>query len=75
MPQEDAQLLRVLNDYDIEREGKIRWTSIASQMNNRNAKQVRERWLNHLRPDLIKGEWSHTEEIVLFELQGTLGNK
>jgi hypothetical protein len=70
-----VKLLKILSEYDIEKEGKIKWTSIAAQFRNRNSKQIRERWLNHLRPDLRKGEWSDREEKVLFELQCELGNK
>ena len=67
--------MEILSDYDLEREGKIKWKSISTHIRTRNSKQVRERWLNHLRPDLTKGKWSDTEEVALFELQSKLGNK
>jgi hypothetical protein len=51
------------------------WKAIASQLQNRNSKQVRERWLNYLRPDLKKGDWTEEEELMLFELQASMGNK
>jgi transcription factor MYB, plant len=64
-----------VSDFKPEKDGRIRWKAIASQIQNRNAKQVRERWLNHLRPDMKKGDWTEEEELILFELQGSMGNK
>ena len=34
------------------------WVSIGEAMKQRNGKQCRERWLNHLSPDIRKGVWS-----------------
>lgn len=36
--------------------------------------QCRERWLNHLDPNLKKGEWSKEEDAILLEAQAKWGN-
>lgn len=44
-------------------------------MKQRNGKQCRERWLNHLSPDIRKGVWSEEEERTLKEAHARLGNQ
>lgn len=44
-------------------------------MKQRNGKQCRERWLNHLSPDIRKGVWSAEEEATLKEAHARLGNQ
>lgn len=41
----------------------------------RSAKQCRERWHNHLDPDIKKEPISHEEEIQIFKLHQKYGNK
>lgn len=55
--------------------GAQRWSTIAKQVSGRAGKQCRERWFNHLCPDILKGEWSASEEWVLFLAHSVLGNK
>jgi hypothetical protein len=43
-------------------------------MENRNGKQCRERWLNHLNSGIRKGLWSEAEEGMLVEAHKRLGN-
>jgi hypothetical protein len=40
----------------------------------RNSKQCRERYSQHLTPDVNKQPWSAKEEQLLFRLQATIGN-
>ena len=47
--------------------GHKRWSHIAQLINGRTGKQCRERWLNHLRPNIKKDEWSAEEELILAE--------
>ena len=42
----------------------IKWSVVATCLRNRNSKQCRERWLNHLNPRVRKGEWSVEEEEI-----------
>ena len=51
------------------------WVSIGESMKQRNGKQCRERWLNHLSPDIRKGVWSDFEERTLKEAHARLGNQ
>ena len=44
-------------------------------MKQRNGKQCRERWLNHLSPDIRKGVWSEEEERTLKDAHARLGNQ
>ena len=41
----------------------------------RIGKQCRERWHNHLNPDIKKEEWSEQEEWLLFLAHKALGNR
>ena len=50
------------------------WVEIGQAMKQRNGKQCRERWLNHLNPRVRKGEWSVEEEQIFLEAHKRLGN-
>lgn len=53
----------------------VRWNHIADKIPNRNGKQCRERWCNHLRPDLKKGDWTDAEDEFILKYQSRIGNK
>jgi len=44
-------------------------------MKNRTRKQIRDRYLNALRPDINYDPWTDEEEKLLIELHEALGNK
>ena len=44
-------------------------------MNGRRGKQCRDRWLNHLKPDIRRGEWTAEEERILVEGHRMLGTR
>lgn len=67
---EDKQLLKYINDY-----GPAKWSTIATFMPGRQGKQCRERWHNHLNPQISKCPWQDSEEWVLFLLHRLYGNK
>lgn len=69
-PEEDAMLLRV-----IERVGFSNWTLIGQEMPNRTGKQCRERWCNHLHPDLKKTDWTEEEDRIIETCQHLIGNQ
>jgi Myb-like DNA-binding domain len=52
-----------------------KWTRIAAHLPGRHAKQCRERFVNHLDPQLRKGGWSEEEESLLVSLHARHGNK
>ena len=56
--------------------GNKAWVHIAKELGTgRSGKQCRERWLNHLRPDLNKGKWSAEEDAALVEAHRAVGNR
>ncbi|GAB2222030.1 hypothetical protein Droror1_Dr00013228 [Drosera rotundifolia] len=55
--------------------GKKKWTQVAKLMSNRAGKQCRERWYNHLRPEIKADPWTDEEEAILVELHKQHGNK
>lgn len=51
-------------------------SKIAESLNiNRTGKQCRERYNNHLRPEIKKGEWSEDEDQILLSMNELYGNK
>lgn len=58
-PEEDAIILRCLAD------GLTKWSEIAERIPGRIGKQCRERYFNHLDPNINKNPWSTEEDIVL----------
>lgn len=62
-------------------QGLKKWTKIAKAIKDRlgiegrTGKQCRERWHNHLNPDIKKETWTEEEENHIFELQKQFGNK
>ena len=67
---EDNQLRRLVDEF-----GHRKWSFIASKMNGRRGKQCRDRWLNHLKPDIRRGEWTAEEERILVEGHRMLGTR
>jgi hypothetical protein len=55
--------------------GTKKWSHIARQLNGRLGKQCRERWYNHLDPDINKGEWTEQEDQTLLRAHEELGNR
>ena len=75
--QEDA-LLEGLVKKDIR--DKPSWSLIADELNRtlgtcRAGKQCRERWRNHLRPNIKKGDWTASEEHSIRNLYQAFGPK
>ena len=54
--------------------GPRKWSAIASYLPDRVGKQCRERWQNHLRPDVNKGPWTDEEEGILMRAHREMGN-
>ncbi|KAI3994423.1 hypothetical protein MKX01_012680 [Papaver californicum] len=68
--QEDRLLVRLVKQY-----GERKWAQIAHKLGGRAGKQCRERWHNHLRPDIKKDTWSEEEERLLVETHQKVGNR
>ncbi|KAG5185153.1 Homeodomain-like protein, partial [Tribonema minus] len=55
--------------------GAQKWSQIAAQLPGRTGKQCRERWHNHLSPDINKAPFSAEEQRIILAQRRTLGNK
>jgi hypothetical protein len=52
-----------------------KWAKIAAHLPGRQGKQCRERFVNHLDPELKKGEWTDDEEAILIAMHELHGNR
>ncbi|KAK7283639.1 hypothetical protein RIF29_13290 [Crotalaria pallida] len=68
--EEDRKLLKLVKQH-----GVTKWSQIAEKLEGRAGKQCRERWHNHLRPDIKKDGWSEEEERILVETHAEVGNR
>jgi len=68
--EEDTELLRLVGEY-----GGVNWTSIAQGLIDRTGKQCRERYHNHLRETVKKGDWTEEEDDLIVRMQAELGNQ
>ena len=65
---EEAALIKAVNKY-----GACRWSLIATELLSadyafvRVGKQCRERWNNHLCPEVKKSEWSEKEDLAIVQ--------
>lgn len=69
-PEEDEKVRKLVGEL-----GTKRWSAVAAQLPGRLGKQCRERWYNHLDPNIKRGPWGHDEDRLIITLQHTLGNK
>ena len=67
--EEDLLLTELTNTH-----GTTNWTLIATKLPTRTGKQCRERYYNHLKGDIKKGDWSSEEDKLIVELQAKYGN-
>ena len=67
---EDKLLLKMIEKY-----GPRKWSLIAKHIKDREGKQCRERWHNHLNPEINKYAWTEEEEWYLFLLFRLYGSK
>ena len=71
MPEEDDKLRAYIN-----KKGYGNWRSLPKLAGlNRCGKSCRLRWMNYLRPDIRRGEFSDEEESNIVRLHALLGNK
>jgi hypothetical protein len=55
--------------------GAKNWSYIAQALPGRIGKQCRERWHNHLNPDIKKNKWTEEEDRAIIEAHKKFGNK
>ena len=51
------------------------WSVVAGYLPGRNGKQCRERWHNHVGPDIRKDRWSDEEDRIIIDAHHELGNR
>ena len=69
-PKEDATIIRLVEEH-----GASNWSLIAGGLVSRSGKQCRERYHNHLQPNVKKGDWTEEEDKLIVELQAQYGNQ
>lgn len=57
----------------IEEHGARHWSNLAQHIPGRLGKQCRERWFNHLCPDVRKGGWTPEEDALISKSVAELG--
>lgn len=67
---EDETITRLVSEL-----GANKWSLIAKELPGRIGKQCRERWFNHLNPEINKDPWTEEEEAVLRAAHARIGNK
>ncbi|KAK8632264.1 hypothetical protein V6N13_072659 [Hibiscus sabdariffa] len=68
--EEDDKIVELVSKY-----GPTKWSVIAKSLPGRIGKQCRERWHNHLNPDIKKDAWTLEEELALMNAHRMYGNK
>ncbi|KAL4029671.1 hypothetical protein IC575_007891 [Cucumis melo] len=68
--EEDEIIIDLVNKY-----GPKKWSTIATHLPGRIGKQCRERWHNHLNPNINKEAWTQEEELALIRAHQIYGNR
>ncbi|KAH0787090.1 Myb-like DNA-binding domain containing protein [Histomonas meleagridis] len=68
--QEDEIIIEFVKEH-----GKKNWTKLAEKLPGRIGKQCRERWRNHLDPDVNHEPWTEEEDEILIKMHDQLGNQ
>ena len=68
--EEDEQVVDLVRKY-----GPKRWTLIAKHLKGRIGKQCRERWHNHLNPEIKKTSWTEEEDRIIYNAHKQWGNQ
>lgn len=55
--------------------GNKQWAVVAKHLKGRLGKQCRERWHNHLNPDVKKSSWTAEEDLIIYKAHCVLGNR
>ncbi|PRP77421.1 hypothetical protein PROFUN_14274 [Planoprotostelium fungivorum] len=68
--EEDEMLSQLVRDL-----GPKNWSTIANRLSGRIGKQCRERWYNHLDPEINKNPWTAQEDSIIISAHNSIGNK
>ncbi|XP_074500494.1 v-myb avian myeloblastosis viral oncogene homolog-like 2b [Sebastes fasciatus] len=68
--EEDEKVLELVNLY-----GNKQWAMVAKHLKGRLGKQCRERWHNHLNPNVKKSSWTAEEDLIIYKAHCLIGNR
>ncbi|XP_035236443.1 v-myb avian myeloblastosis viral oncogene homolog-like 2a isoform X1 [Anguilla anguilla] len=68
--EEDEKVIELVSVY-----GTKQWSMVARHLKGRQGKQCRERWHNHLNPDVKKSSWTAEEDLIIYKAHCVLGNR
>ncbi|XP_023297922.2 myb protein [Lucilia cuprina] len=68
--EEDEKVMELVRRF-----GPKKWTLIARYLNGRIGKQCRERWHNHLNPNIKKTAWTEEEDRIIYQAHMQWGNQ
>ena len=72
--QEDAHLMSLVGE--LAQGGTVKnWASVADRVPGRTSKQCRERWFNHLDPNIKRGNYTAEEDEIIMTQQAKIGNR
>ncbi|CAD8101801.1 unnamed protein product [Paramecium primaurelia] len=67
--EEDEEVKRLTKEY------KFDWKVIARFLSNRTGRQIRERYINHLDPNISTKAWSQQEDLKIWNLYKKIGSR
>ena len=70
MKEEDELVTKLVAQHGVKK-----WSFIASHLKGRLGKQCRERWFNHLNPQIKKEAWTSDEDQTILRAHTEMGNK
>ncbi|KAM9408423.1 v-myb avian myeloblastosis viral oncogene homolog-like 2b [Pholidichthys leucotaenia] len=68
--EEDEKVIELVRLY-----GNKQWAMVAKHLKGRLGKQCRERWHNHLNPNVKKSSWTAEEDLIIYKAHRLLGNR
>ncbi|CAK6958746.1 v-myb avian myeloblastosis viral oncogene homolog-like 2b [Scomber scombrus] len=68
--EEDEKVIELVHLY-----GNKQWAVVAKHLKGRLGKQCRERWHNHLNPNVKKSSWTAEEDLIIYKAHCLLGNR
>ncbi|XP_068171674.1 v-myb avian myeloblastosis viral oncogene homolog-like 2b isoform X2 [Antennarius striatus] len=68
--EEDEKVIELVNLY-----GNKQWAMVAKHLKGRLGKQCRERWHNHLNPNVKKSSWTAEEDLIIYKAHRLIGNR
>lgn len=68
--EDDAKVIELVRNH-----GTKKWSVVGAFFSDRTGKQCRERWHNHLNPEIRRDAWTPSEDQIVVKEHKTLGSK